>query len=179
MLIDLTQQGTRCSNGSGKAEKQLICGISAVEAEAELIHITLQTNTSAVVGSQQESLEIADCGMKPMQITSCVKVTAHFDIFQAAATAISVTLYFGLLRKELVYNLLQGFSFEVVYNFHPHKQGNPILRFGYCRYRLDFARTPATFSVMGRTADKVIIHLHNARKLVMFVSLPHSLTNPR
>ena len=117
--------------------------------------------------------------MKPVQITSSVKVTAPFDIFQAAVTAISVTFYFGLLRKALVYNLLQGFSFEVVYNFHSHKQGNPVLRFGYCRYRLDFVCTPATFSVMGGTADKVIIHLHNARKLVMFVSLTHSLTNPR
>ena len=110
--------------------------------------------------------------MKPIQITSAVKVTAQFDIFQAAVTAISVAFYFGLLRKALVYNLLQGLSFEVVYNFHSHKQGNPVLRFGYCRYRLNFARTPATFSVMGGTADKVIIHLHNARKLVMFVSLP-------
>ncbi len=52
MLIDLAQQGTRSSNSPGEAEKQLISGVSAVETEAELIHITLQMNTSAVVGSQ-------------------------------------------------------------------------------------------------------------------------------
>ena len=52
MLIDLTQQGTRCSNGPGKAQKQLISGASSIEAKAELIHIALQMNASAVVGSQ-------------------------------------------------------------------------------------------------------------------------------
>ena len=116
--------------------------------------------------------------MKPMQITSFVEVTAQCDIFQAAVTAISVALYFGLRCEALVHDLLQGFSFEVVYNFHPHEQGNPLLCFGYCRNRLDFVRSPATFSVMGGTADKVIIHLHNAGKLVMFIPLPHCLTNP-
>ena len=148
MLIDLTQQGTRCGNSPGKAEEQLISCVSAVETEAELIHITLQMNTSAVVGSQQERLEIADCGMKPMQITSFVAVIAKYDIFQAAVTVISVALYFGLRCEALVHDLLQGFSFEVVYNFHPHEQGNPILCFGYCRNRLDFVRSPAAFSVM-------------------------------
>ena len=113
-----------------------------------------------------------------MQITSFVEMTAKRDIFQAAVTVISVALYFGLHCEALVHDLLQGFSFEVVYNFHPDKQGNPILCLGYCRDRLDFVRSPTTFSVMGGTADKVIIHLYKAGKLVMFVSLRHGLTNP-
>ena len=178
MLIDLTQQGTRSSNRSGEGEKQLISGVSAVETEAELIHITLQMNTSAVVSTQQEGFEIADCSMKPMQITSFVELITKGNIFQAAVTVISVALYFGLPCEVVVHDLLQCFSFEIIYNFHPDKQGNPILCLGDCRYRLDFVASPATFSVMGGTADKVIIHLHNAGKFVMFVSLPHSLTNP-
>lgn len=116
MLINLTQQGARCSKSPGEAEKQLIMGVSAVETEAELIHMTLQMNTSAVVSSQQECLEIADCSMKPMQITSFVEMIAKCDIFQAAVTVISVALYFGLHCEALVHDLLQGFSFEVVYN---------------------------------------------------------------
>ena len=178
MLIDLAQQGARCSNSPGEAEKELISGVSAVETEAELIHITLQMNTSAVVSPQQKGLEIADCSMKPMQITSFVKMTAKRDIFQAAVTVISVALYFGLHCEALVHDLLQGFSFEVVCNFHPHEQGNPIFCLGYCRCRIDFIRSPAMSSVMGGTTGKVIIHLYKAGKLVMFVSLRHSLTNP-
>ena len=106
MLIDLTQQSARCSNSPGEAEKQLICGVPAVEAEAELIHVALQMNTSAVVGSQQEGLEIADGHMEPMQITSFVAAIAKRDIFQAAVTVISVALYFGFLCEILVHDLL-------------------------------------------------------------------------
>lgn len=39
------------------------------------------------------------------------------DIFQLAAATISITFYFGLLCEALYYDLLQGFPFEVVYNF--------------------------------------------------------------
>lgn len=69
--------------------------------------------------------------MKPMQVTSFVEVIAKCDIFQAAVTVISVTLYFGLLHEALVHDLLQGFSFEINHNFHPDEERNPILRFGY------------------------------------------------
>ena len=106
MLIDLTQQDTRCSNCPDKTEEQLIRGVSAVKAETEFIHVALQMNTSAMVGPHQKSLEIADYRMKPMQITSFIKFIAKRNIFQAAVTAISITLYLGLLYKILVHNLL-------------------------------------------------------------------------
>ena len=53
MLIDLTQRGTRCSNSPGKAKKQLIACVSAVETKAKFIHIVLQMNAFTVVGSQE------------------------------------------------------------------------------------------------------------------------------
>lgn len=115
--------------------------------------------------------------MKPMQITSFVEVIAKCNIFQAAVTMISIALHFSLLRKALVHDLLQGFSFEVVHNLHPDEERNPILRLGYCRYSFDLVCSPTTFSVMGGTADIVIIHLYNVGKLVMSVSLPHSLAD--
>lgn len=78
--------------------------------------------------------------MKPMQVTSFVEVIAKCDIFQAAVTVISVALYFGLLREALVHDLLQGFSFEVVHNFHLDEERNPVLR-------LDIAATALILSV--------------------------------
>lgn len=115
--------------------------------------------------------------MKPMQITSFVEVIVKCDVFQTAVTVISVALYFGLLCEALVHDLLQGLSFEVVHNLHTDKQGNPVLRLGYCRYSLDLVCSPTAFSVMGGSANIVIIHLCNAGKLVMPVSLPHSLAD--
>ena len=81
MLIDLTQQSTRCSNSPGEARKQLISGSSSIEAKAELIHAALQMNTSAMVGPHQKSLEIADYRMKPMQMPSFIKFIAKRNIF--------------------------------------------------------------------------------------------------
>lgn len=115
--------------------------------------------------------------MKPMQITSFIEAIFKCDIFQTAVTVISVSLYFGVLCEALVHNLLQGLSFEVVHNLHPDEQGYPVLRLGYCCYSLDLICSPTALSVMGGTANIVIIHLYNAGKLVMPVSLLHSLAD--
>lgn len=112
-----------------------------------------------MVGSQQEGLEIADGRMEPLQIASFAAAIAKCDILQATVTVISVALHFSFLCERLVHDLLQGFSFEVIYNFHPDKQGSTVFYLGYCRYRLDLVCSLTMFSVIGGTADKVIIHL--------------------
>ena len=42
VLIGLTQQSTRCSDGSSQAHEDLIAGFSAIEAEAELVQVRLK-----------------------------------------------------------------------------------------------------------------------------------------
>ena len=106
--------------------------------------------------------------MRSMQITS---------FFQIAVTVISVALYFGVLCEALAHDLLQGLSFEVVHSLRSDEQGYPVLRLGYCCYSLDLICSPTALSVMGGTANIVIIHLYNAGKLVMPVSLLHSLAD--
>ena len=101
MLINLTQQGTRCSNSPGEARKQLISGSSSIEAKAELIHVALQMNTSAMIGAQQKGFEITDCCMKPMQITNFVGAIVDFNILQAMVALIPIALHFGLLCKVI------------------------------------------------------------------------------
>ena len=115
--------------------------------------------------------------MEPMQTASFVAAIAKHGIFQTAVTVISAALYFGVLCEALVRDLLQGLSFEAVHNLHPDEQGYPVLRPGYCDYSLDLVCFPTALSVMGGTADKVIIHLHNAGTLIMPVSLLHSLAD--
>ena len=56
MLIDLTQHTTRCSDGSGQAQENLIARHTAVEAEAVFVQIGLELGASSVIGSQQECL---------------------------------------------------------------------------------------------------------------------------
>ena len=104
--------------------------------------------------------------MEPMQIASFAAAIAKHGIFQTAVTVISAALYFGVLCEALVHGLMQGLSFEAVYNLHPDKQGNPVFRPGYCGYTLDLVCSPTALSVNGGTANIVIIHLYNTEKFV-------------
>ena len=63
--------------------------------------------------------------MEPMQIASFAAAIAKRGIFQTAVTVISAALYFGVLCEALVHDLLQGLSFEAVYNLHPNNRGIP------------------------------------------------------
>ena len=58
MLIGLTQQTTRCSDGSCEAAEDLIAGFSAIEAEAELVQIGLKLCAATVIRAEQERLQI-------------------------------------------------------------------------------------------------------------------------
>ena len=67
MLIGLTQQTTRCSDGSCEAAEDLIAGFSAIEAEAELVQVRLKLRAATVIGSQQDRFQVADGFVQPMQ----------------------------------------------------------------------------------------------------------------
>ena len=80
MLIGLTQQTTRCSDGSCEAAEDLIAGFSAIEAEAELVQVRLKLRAATVIGSQQERFQVADGFVQPMQV-------ARFILFRVQRNA--------------------------------------------------------------------------------------------
>ena len=79
MLIGLTQQTTRCSDGSCQTQEDLIADFSTIEAEAELIQVRLKLLAAAVIRAEQERLQITDGFVQPMQI-------AGFVLFASSAT---------------------------------------------------------------------------------------------
>ena len=177
MHIDLTQPDTRCSHGSGEPQKHLRSGHSAVEPEEKLIHITLQMGTTSVIRSQQKRLEIADNRVQPAQIPGFVALVAQFHVVQPPIAVVSVALHRDFGRKKLVYNLLQSLSFHIVHDLHPGKHRCPRFRFGNCHHDLCLVRYSAPFSAVEWTAHIAVVHLNNAGKLVICISLPHSLPN--
>ena len=60
VLIGLTQQTTRCSDGSCQAHEDLIAGFSAIEAEAELVLVRLKLCTATVICAEQKRFQVAD-----------------------------------------------------------------------------------------------------------------------
>ena len=74
VLIGLMQLGTRCGDGFCEAAEYLISGFSAIEAEAELVQIGLKLCAAAVIGSQQERLQVADGFVQPERV---VKLLAN------------------------------------------------------------------------------------------------------
>ena len=54
MLIDLTQQATRCSDSSGQAQEYLIARHAAVETETVLVQICLELGAPSVICSLKE-----------------------------------------------------------------------------------------------------------------------------
>ena len=66
------QLDTRCSDGPCQADKDLISGFSAIEAEAELVQIGLKLCAAAMIRAEQERLQITDGFVQPMQIARFV-----------------------------------------------------------------------------------------------------------
>ncbi len=60
MHIGLSRQDTRRSDSASEPGKKLVERASAVETEAELVEIRLKLGTTAMAGTQDEGLEIAD-----------------------------------------------------------------------------------------------------------------------
>ena len=82
MLIDLTQQATRCSDSSGQAQEYLIARHAAVETETVLVQIYLELGAPSVICSLKECFQITDCLVYPMQIICFVFLCVQFHSFQ-------------------------------------------------------------------------------------------------
>ena len=94
MLIGLTQQTTRCSDGSCEAAEDLIAGFSAIEAEAELVQVRLKLLAAAVIRAEQERLQITDGFVQPMQIAGFVLFRVQRNARQAPIALIAVAFDF-------------------------------------------------------------------------------------
>ena len=81
MLIGLMQLGTRCSDGSCQAHKDLIAGFSAIEAEAKFVQVRLKMCAATVISAEQERFQVADGFVQPTQVAGfvlfCVKRNAR------------------------------------------------------------------------------------------------------
>ena len=94
MLIGLTQQTTRCSDGSCEAAEDLIAGFSAIEAEAELVQVRLKLRAATVIGSQQERFQVADGFVQPMQVAGFILFRVQRNARQAPIAHIAVAFDF-------------------------------------------------------------------------------------
>ena len=94
MLIGLTQQPASCSDSSCQTHEDLIAGISAIEAEAELIQVRLKLLAAAVIRAEQERLQITDGFVQPMQIAGFVLFRVQRNTRQAPIALIAVAFDF-------------------------------------------------------------------------------------
>ena len=88
------QPDTRCSGGSCQANKDLISGFSAIEAEAELIQIRLKLRAAAVICAEQERFQVADGFVQPLQITAFVLFRVQYNAGQVAVAFVAVAFDF-------------------------------------------------------------------------------------
>ena len=66
------QLGTRCSDGSFQAHEDLISGLSAIGAEAELIQVRLKLLAAAMICAEQKCFQVADGFVQPMQTAGLI-----------------------------------------------------------------------------------------------------------
>ena len=79
------QLGTRCSDGSCQAHKDLIAGFSAIEAEAKFVQVRLKMCAATVISAEQERFQVADGFVQPMQV-------ARFILFRVQLHARQVLI---------------------------------------------------------------------------------------
>ena len=94
VLIGLTQQTTRCSDGSCEAAEDLIAGFSAIEAEAELVQVRLKLCAATMVSSQQECFQVADGFVQPMQVVRFILFRVQRNAGQVPIALIAVAFDF-------------------------------------------------------------------------------------
>ena len=94
MLIGLTQQTTRCSDGSCEAAEDLIAGFSAIEAEAELVQVRLKMCAATVISAEQERFQVADGFVQPMQVARFILFRVQRNAGQVLIALIAVAFDF-------------------------------------------------------------------------------------
>ncbi len=62
------QLGARCSDGFCEAAEDLIAGLSAIEAEAELVQVRLKLCAATVICAKQKCFQVADGFVQPVQV---------------------------------------------------------------------------------------------------------------
>ena len=94
VLIGLTQQATRCSDSSCQTREDLIAGISAIEAEAELIQVRLKLLAAAVICAEQKRFQIADGFVQLMQAPRFILFRVQLHARQVPIALIAVAFDF-------------------------------------------------------------------------------------
>ena len=94
MLIGLTQQSTRCSDGSCQAHEDLIAGFSAIETEAGLVQVRLKLCAATVVSSQQERFQVADGFVQPVQVARFILFRVQRNARQVPIASLAVAFDF-------------------------------------------------------------------------------------
>ena len=129
MLIGLTQQNTRCSYGPCHANKDLISGFSAIEAEAELIQVRLKLLAATVIGSQQECFQVADGFVQPVRRQVHTFFASSSTPEQVLIASVAVAFDFCTCRNSFADDLLKCFARDVFHDLHPREQRSPVFRF--------------------------------------------------
>ena len=93
------QLGTRCSDGPCQAQEDLIAGFSAIEAEAELVQIGLKLCAAAVIGSQQERLQVADGFVQPERVVRFILFRVQLHARQVLIASVAVAFDFCTCRN--------------------------------------------------------------------------------
>ena len=94
VLIGLTQQTTRCSDGSCEAAEDLIAGFSAIEAEAELVQIGLKLCTATVICAEQKCFQVADGFVQPVQVARFILFRVQRNARQVPIASLAVAFDF-------------------------------------------------------------------------------------
>ena len=94
VLIGLTQQTTRCSDGSCEAAENLIAGFSAIEAEAKFVQVRLKMCAAAVIYAEQERFQVADSLVQPMQVARFILFRVQRNTRQVPIALIAVAFDF-------------------------------------------------------------------------------------
>ena len=129
VLIGLTQLGTRCSDGSCQAHKDLISGFSAIEAEAELVQIGLKLYAAAVIYAEQERFQVADSLVQPVQVAGFILFRVQLHARQVLIASVAVAFDFCTCRNSFANDLLKCFACDIFHDLHPREQCSPVFRF--------------------------------------------------
>ncbi len=129
VLIGLTQQTTRCSDGSCEAAEDLIAGFSAIEAEAELVQVRLKLRAATMIRAEQECFQVSDGFVQPVQVARFILFRVQLHTRQVLIASVAVAFDFCTRCSSFVDDLLKCFACDVFHDLHPREQRSPVFRF--------------------------------------------------
>ena len=129
MLIGLTQQTTRCSDGPCQAAEDLIAGFSAIEAEAKFVQVRLKMCAATVISAEQERFQVADSFVQPEQVARFILFRVQLHDRQVLIASVAVAFDFCTCRNSFANDLLKCFARDIFHDLHPREQCSPVSRF--------------------------------------------------